>query len=224
MMKYVYEAHFHTSDVSTCANVSAAEAVELYKNAGYSGVVVTDHFSFECFEKKYPGETWKDKIDYFLKGYRNAKKHANKDFAVILGMEIRFPENENDYLVYGLDEQFLYEHEEIITMTAKQFKKLAEKNRLTFIQAHPFRIDSNITNPRYIDGIEVYNGNRRHDSSNNIAQLWAKKHGFITTVGSDFHEYEDLARCGMVFDCFVKDSKEFRRELLKGTFELRKPD
>ena len=139
-------------------------------------------------------------------------------------MEIRFAENDNVYLVYGLDEKFIYEHEEIVRMTAKQFKKVAEKNQLTFIQAHPFRIDSNITNPRNIDGIEVYNGNRRHDSSNNMAQMWAKKHGFITTVGSDFHEHEDLARCGMVFDCFVRDSKEFRRELLKGTFDLRKPD
>jgi hypothetical protein len=25
-------------------------------------------------------------------------------------MEIRFPENENDYLVFGLDESFLFEH------------------------------------------------------------------------------------------------------------------
>ena len=224
MMKYVYEAHFHTSDVSTCAIVPAEEAAELYKNAGYSGVVVTDHFSPDCFDKKYPGDTWEEKVDYFLSGYRNAKKHETDTFSVMLGMEIRFAENDNDYLVYGLDEKFIYEHEEIVRMTAKQFKKVAEKNQLTFIQAHPFRIDSNITNPRYIDGIEVYNGNRRHDSSNNMAQMWAKKHGFITTVGSDFHEYEDLARCGMVLDCFVRDSKEFRRELLKGTFNLRKPD
>lgn len=222
-MKYMYEAHFHTSDVSTCARISAEEAVELYKNAGYSGVVVTDHFSSECFEKKYPGNNWTEQIDYFLRGYRNAKKHETQEFSVMLGIELRFDENDNDYLVYGVDEQFLYEHEDIIKMTAKQFKKLAEKNQLTVIQAHPFRIDSNITNPRYIDGIEVYNGNRRHDSSNNIAEIWAKKHGFITTSGSDFHEYEDLARGGVSFDRFVSDIKEFRAELLSGKYELKKP-
>ena len=222
-MKYIYEAHFHTADVSTCARVSAEDAVELYKNAGYSGVVVTDHFSLDCFQNKYPGNTWQEKVDYFLSGYRKAKKHATDTFAVMLGIELRFPENDNDYLVYGLDEQFLYDHEEIITMTAKQFKRLAEQNQITFIQAHPFRIDSNITNPRYIDGIEVYNGNRRHDSSNNIAEIWAKKHGFVTTSGSDFHEHEDLARGGVVLDCFVSDVKEFRRELLSGRCELKKP-
>lgn len=53
-MKYIYETHFHTADVSTCAHISAQEAVGLYKKAGYSGVVVTDHFSKECFEKNIP--------------------------------------------------------------------------------------------------------------------------------------------------------------------------
>lgn len=222
-MKYTYEPHFHTKDVSTCARISADEAVELYKNAGYSGVVVTDHFSQDCFDNKYPGETWKDKIDYFLSGYRNAKKYETEDFAVILGLEARF-ENDNDYLVFGVNEDFLYENEWFTKMTIKEFKKLAEKNQLTVIQAHPFRIDSNITNPRYIDGIEIYNGNRRHDSSNNMAEMWAKKHGFITTSGSDFHEYEDLARGGIVFDTFVKDSKQFRAELLSGKYQLKKPN
>lgn len=222
-MKYLYEAHFHTSDVSTCAHISAKEAVELYKNAGYSGVVVTDHFSTDCFENKYPGENRKDKIDYFLRGYKEAKKLETEDFAVMLGLELRFDENDNDYLVYGADEAFLYENEGITKMTAKQFKKLAEKNQLTVIQAHPFRIDSNITNPRYIDGIEIYNGNRRHDSSNNIAEMWAKKHGFITTSGSDFHEYEDLARGGVALDRFVSNVKEFRAELLAGRYTLKMP-
>lgn len=221
-MKYTYEPHFHTKDVSTCAHINAAEAVELYKNAGYSGVVVTDHFSQDCFDNKYPGDSWKEKIDYFLTGYRNAKKCETEDFAVILGLEARF-ENDNDYLVFGADEDFLYGNEWFTKMTIKQFKKLAEKNQLTVIQAHPFRIDSTITNPRYIDGVEIYNGNRRHDSSNNMAEMWAKKHGFITISGSDFHEYEDLARGGLIFDRFVRDSKEFRAELLAGRYELKKP-
>ncbi len=221
-MKYMYETHFHTSDVSTCAHISAEDAVALYKNAGYSGVVVTDHFSQDCFENKYPGETWKEKVDYYLRGYKKAKALATDDFAVLLALEARF-ENDNDYLVYGVDEDFLYNNEWFTKMTIKQFKKLAEKNQLTVIQAHPFRIDSNITNPRYIDGIEIYNGNRRHDSSNNIAEMWAKKHGFITTSGSDFHEYEDLARGGIYLDRFVSDVKEFRAELLAGRYELKKP-
>ena len=221
-MKYMYETHFHTADVSTCACIDAQEAVELYKNAGYSGVIVTDHFSQDCFDNKYEGKNWNEKVDYYLRGYRKAKALATDDFAVLLALEARF-ENDNDYLVYGVDEDFLYKNEWFTKMTIKQFKKLAEKNQLTVIQAHPFRIDSNITNPRYIDGIEIYNGNRRHDSSNNIAEMWAKKHGFITTSGSDFHEYEDIARGGVYLDRFVSDVKEFRAELLAGRVTLKKP-
>ncbi len=218
-MSYLYEAHFHTEDVSTCGAISAKLGCELYKNAGYSGVVVTDHISNHYFRNVYPGENWKEKMDYFLRGYHNAKECETEEFAVILGMEIRF-DTENDYLVYGLTEEFLYKNEWITDLGTKKFKELAEKNQLTVIQAHPFRIGSTITNPRHIDGIEIYNGNRRHDSSNNMAQLWAQKHGFITTCGSDFHEYEDLARAGMAFDKFVKDSKEFRAELLARRYKL----
>lgn len=222
-MKYIYETHFHTSDVSTCACISAKEGVELYKNAGYSGVVVTDHFTQKCFDNKYPGNNWKEKIDYYLRGYREAKKYETEDFAVILGLEAGFSENDNDYLIYGVDEDFLYNNEWFTKMTIKEFKELAEQNQITVIQAHPFRINSYITNPRSIDGIEVFNGNRRHDSANNIALMWAKKHGFITTSGSDFHEYEDLARGGISFDRFVKDSKQFRAALLSGMYELKNP-
>lgn len=222
-MKYLYESHFHTAEVSGCAHVNAQDAVNLYKNAGYSGVVVTDHFYQHGFENKYEGNTWQEKIDYYLRGYRLAKELATDDFAVILGLEARFEvDNDNDYLVYGLDEEFLYEHEWLTKWTLEDFKKLAEKNEITVIQAHPFRKYSTITPPREIDGIEIYNGNRRHDSSNDFAELWAKKHGFITTAGSDFHEYEDLARAGMAFDRFVTNSKEFRAELLSGRYELKK--
>ncbi len=219
-MSYLYESHFHTEEVSSCGEVSAKKACEMYKNAGYSGIVITDHISSHYFKDVYPGRNWKEGVDYFLNGYKLAKECADDDFAVILGMEVRF-NTDNDYLVYGLTEDFLYNNEWFTDMDIKKFKTLAEENQLTIVQAHPFRINSTITNPRHIDGIEIYNGNRRHDSSNNIAEIWAKKHGLITTCGSDFHEPEDLARAGMSFENFVKDSREFRAELLARRYELK---
>ncbi len=32
------------------------------------------------------------------------------NFRVYLGMEIRFPHDENDFLVYGMDEEFFFRH------------------------------------------------------------------------------------------------------------------
>lgn len=44
MKLYKYDLHVHTSSVSPCAHVAAEEVVKLYQQAGYQGVVITDHF------------------------------------------------------------------------------------------------------------------------------------------------------------------------------------
>ncbi len=223
-MNYLYETHFHTMEVSRCGEVSAKDGVAAYKAAGYSGIVVTDHIAMDYFKNVYPGKNWQEKVEYYLNGYRQAKKYADENFAVILGMEIRFDnDNGNDYLVFGLDEEFFYKNEWFFDTSVKKFKRVCEENNLTIIQAHPFRINSVLTNPRYIDGVEVFNGNRRHDSSNNMAELWAKKHSFIATSGSDFHEPEDLARGGIYLSEFVTDAKQLRAAILSGKYELKKP-
>ena len=43
-MEYLLETHFHTKETSPCAQVSAAESVPAYREKGYSGIVVTDHY------------------------------------------------------------------------------------------------------------------------------------------------------------------------------------
>lgn len=222
IMKYLYETHFHTSEVSPCGNVSAADGVQMYKDAGYSGLMVTDHFSTSYLTERYKASTWKDGIDYFLRGYYEAKRYEKIDFSVMLGLEARFDQNMNDYLIFGADEKFLYENEWFTKLSLKQFKKLAEKNSLTIIQAHPFRVGMTVTEPRYIDGIEVFNGNRRHDSANPIAAAWAERYGLIVSSGSDFHENEDLARGGIYTDVEARDSKDLRKIILSGNYTVKK--
>lgn len=43
-MKYKYELHCHTDEVSLCGKVPAGEIAEMYRQAGYSGIVITDHY------------------------------------------------------------------------------------------------------------------------------------------------------------------------------------
>lgn len=43
-MSYKYETHMHTSEGSACGRSSAEEMVRSYKEQGYTGVFVTDHF------------------------------------------------------------------------------------------------------------------------------------------------------------------------------------
>ena len=51
MNLYYYDLHVHTSNVSPCAHVKAEEVVRLYAQAGYKGIVITDHYSEKYFRK-----------------------------------------------------------------------------------------------------------------------------------------------------------------------------
>ena len=44
-MNYKYEIHSHTKETSQCAKISAKELTEKYKELGYSGIVITNHYS-----------------------------------------------------------------------------------------------------------------------------------------------------------------------------------
>lgn len=225
MKKYLYEMHFHTKNTSNCANVSAEKAVEEYINAGYDGIVVTDHLSPSTY-MKYGREllSWHKKVDFFLRGYNAAKKAAAGRINVLLGMELRFrtSEGENDYLVYGINEGFLYKHPNLLEMNIKNFYELAHKNGFLVFQAHPFRVGMKVTNPKYLDGVEIFNGNPRHNSSNDIAEMWAKKYDLLVTSGSDYHELEDLGSGGIWFDKEIKDNKDLIEELKKREYEIKK--
>lgn len=206
-MKYKYEMHLHTSEVSKCAKVTAKDAVKMYIDAGYDGIVVTDHFSDATFSR-VESENWDDRVDFFLKGWQNAAAAANGRISVLLGMEVRLHANKNDYLVYGADGKFMRAYPDMLDLKIGEFVELAHKNGLLVYQAHPFRNLMTILTPGTVDGIESYNGGPRHDSRNDIAKMWAKKFGLKTISGSDFHRPEDCARGGIITNARITDSQD----------------
>lgn len=211
--------HCHTAEVSNCGRVGACELVEAYIDAGYSGIVITDHFSPYTFASKRDLKV-KEMIDFYLSGYEAAKEAARGRIDIFLGMELTFYTNFNDYLVYGFDESFLRKNADIMDMGIEAFSRLAHKNGLLAFQAHPFRNNMTVTYPDLLDGYEAYNGNMRHDSRNDIAAIWAQKFGKRVVSGSDFHEWEDLARGGVEFSSPVKSSRELVERILSGEYSL----
>ena len=100
-MQYKYELHCHTKETSLCGQVPAAEIVKMYKEQGYNGIVITDHYSPMTFK---PSRVYRPQtdIDFYISGYKEALKYADENFTVLLGMELRYYATANDYLVYGV--------------------------------------------------------------------------------------------------------------------------
>lgn len=187
-MSYKYDLHVHTKTVSRCSSASSEDAVRDYLEAGYTGIVSTNHFSTDSFYRiaDHPHSEW---ADFFLRGYEELYEiGARNGLTVFLGMELRMYCNFNDYLIYGLTEAFVREFaDNLLDMNAHTVHQLASEHGMLFCQAHPFRMNMTMTNPEDLDGIEVRNGCRRQNSNNDIAVEWAKKYNLIGVSGSDYH-------------------------------------
>lgn len=217
-MQYKTELHLHTILVSPCAHAPLEEVVQRYADAGYTSVVVTDHYTPSIIENA--GETWEQKINHYLSGYRAMKEMAQGKFNVLLGCELRFVENMNDYLVFGMDEDFLHTHPELHKMSIKSFSELAKEHGLLLVQAHPFRSRMTVVKPRFLDGVEVFNGHHGHESKNYLANELANRYGLIKTSGSDFHDSVSVISGGIMTDEPITSVKQLIDILRSGNYTL----
>lgn len=215
-MKYKYELHCHTGCVSRCGRVEPEEIVKLYKSKGYNGIVVTDHYSPMTFT---PNWCPQKQIDFYLSGYRRMKAAAGNDFTVLLGIELRHYFTANDYLIYGIDEDFLYSSGNLMKPWEKEVFRLVKEKGYLIYQAHPFRVGIRSCNPNYIDGVEIYNG-KTGKAENQKAFEWAKENNKLMVSGSDFHTVKNLARGGIITDKPVKNNSDLLEILRSQNFEM----
>lgn len=218
-MNNLFDLHVHTKETSNCGQVPAAEVVERYINLGYDGICITDHMNTGNLKNK--GENYGEKAISFLKGYHAAKEAAGDRLKVILGMEIRFADYDNDYLVFGFDEDFILNNDLLRFEELEEFRPFADENGLCVIQAHPFRKNMTIVSPRLLDGMEVYNGHGGHDSRNAIAYLWAEKYGLRMTSASDFHRETGMEPGGVYFDRMPESSYDVRDMIINREYSLK---
>lgn len=217
-MQYKTELHVHTMLVSPCADTPLEDVVQRYADAGYTTVVVTDHYTPNIIDNA--GETWEQKITHYLSGYRAMKELAQGKFNVLLGCELRFVENFNDYLVYGMDEEFLYTHPELHKMTLKEFSAFAKEHGLLLVQAHPFRSKMTVVNPQLLDGVEAFNGHIGHESKNYLANELANRYGLIKTSGTDFHHPTHKPSGGILTDEPITSVPQLVKILKSGNYTL----
>jgi hypothetical protein len=202
---YLYEIHLHTAKASKCAVSGGADYIAGYKNKGYSGIIVTDHFyNANCsVSRKLPWKMW---VNRFCQGYEEAKKEGDRQgLDVFFGWEETF-DCCDDYLVYGLDKAWLLEHPEVRNWTrGEQYRAVKEAGGCV-VQAHPFRqrfyIDRIVLSAGCVDAIEVANGGNEYEADA-FAFRYAKKMGKPMLAGSDIHNADDINN-GEIFGVYFE--------------------
>ena len=217
-MRYLTELHAHTSEVSPCGDLTACEVADRYIAAGYTSLVISNHYTQGILENA--ADTPEKRIDFYVAPYLAMKEHARGKLNVILGCELRFTGSSNDYLVFGITEQFLREHPDLYNMNLKSFRALADENGLLIVQAHPFRNGMTVMNPTLLDGVETFNGHQGHESRNTVAQAWAKLHDLIPTSGTDFHHPYQECVAGILTDSPITCTEDLIATLKSRNYTL----
>ena len=217
-MQFKTELHAHTSEVSPCGHVTAPEVADRFIQEGYSSLVITNHYCDYVIDNLKG--SWREKMDYYMYPYYLMREHAGDRLHVILGCELRFEDNINDYLIYGITEEFLRENPDLHKMSLRSFAPLARENGFLVVQAHPFRNGIEIVPPELLDGMETFNGTPSYDGRNAIADAWAKRYGLIRTSGSDFHNPDQYGTGGILTSAAIRTGEELVAVLKSGDYTL----
>lgn len=217
-MQYKTELHAHSATVSPCASVTPEELVARYTEAGYTTLVLAEHYCDYVIDPA--GETWEEKIEHYLSGYRTLRRAAEGRLNILLGCELRFLGSQNDYLVFGLDEDFLISHTNLHHMPPESFSAFAKEHGLLFVQAHPYRRGMDRIDPALLDGMEVFNGHPDHNSHNLQALETADRYGLIRTSGSDYHFAHAAIAGGIRTDAPICSMRELVDILKSGSYTL----
>lgn len=217
-MQFKTELHAHTSEVSPCGHVTAPEVADRFIAQGYTSLVITNHYCDYVIDPLKG--TWREKMDYYMHPYYLMREHAGDRLHVILGCELRFEGNINDYLIYGITEEFLRENPDLHKMSLRSFSELAHENEMLVVQAHPFRNGMVVVNPAYLDGMETFNGTPTYDGRNLIADAWAKRYNLLRTSGSDFHNPDQFGTGGILTSAAIRTGEELVAVLKSGDYTL----
>ncbi|MCR4787125.1 MAG: PHP domain-containing protein [Lachnospiraceae bacterium] len=195
--KYKYELHLHTNQGSKCGHNTGAEMAKAAKEAGYSGIVVTDHAwgGNTAVDRSLPYEEW---VRQYIKGYEDAKAWGDENgLLVMFGIESGFQGTE--FLIYNLTPEYFMSRPEFWNATIKEQLKLVHEGGGIVMHAHPYREEFYIPEirlfPDDVDGVETINATHSSHLSkshlgmqyNELAIEYARKHNFPTCAGSDVH-------------------------------------
>ena len=134
---YKYETHCHTSPVSKCGKATVENTVNFYKQLGYDGIFITNHFldgNINPYARALP---YCDQIDYYFSDYEEGTRIGSEiGLKVFPGVELSY--KGTDFLIYGLDKSWYKAHTEILDMDKTEELAFMMEEGAFIIQAHPY--------------------------------------------------------------------------------------
>ena len=215
---YLYETHLHTAPVSRCATSSVRQMLTFFRELGYAGVFITNHFIGGNINIDYT-VPYEERVRFYFADYEEGVRIGQEiGLAVFCGMEL-CTGGGTEFLVYGLGRKWFLSHPDIIKISPKERLIMLREAGALIVQAHPFREASYIPRialfPRDVHGVEVYNAVNR-DSVNEMGRLYAEHYGLLPFAGSDIHTTEQRRLGGMQSDTPVRDERDFIERFLSG--------
>ena len=217
-----YETHCHCSQCSACGHSTSAEIVRAYHDAGYAGLVLTDHFirGNTAIDRSLP---WETKMHLYYDAYLEAKAVGDElDFDVIFGIEEHFGGG-HEVLIYNIGLDFLLKNPDMCNISLEELIQRVHAQGGLVYQAHPYRNRSYIDLNRpprddVVDGFEVYNASNDSPEENLPAFRLASKKRLLMLSGGDVHAVNasSLSMAGMAFPYRVRNGKEFADAIRKG--------
>ena len=219
---YKYETHLHTAPVSRCGKADVQESLAFYKQLGYDGVFITNHF-LDGNINIDDEATYEEKIEFYFSDYEKGIEIGKTlGLRVFCGVELSY--GGTDFLVYGLDKAWFLAHPEIMDMKKSQELAFMMEQGALVIQAHPYReakyIDHIRLFPRQVHGVEVVNANRS-ESENKMAAVYAENYELIAFAGSDNHRASGQKKlAGICCESPICDVEDFIRKVKNGEAEI----
>ena len=219
------ETHCHTYGTSVCATTPNELIVKFYKDMGYKGIVVTNHFQKHVYDCYLQGNTCKEKLDWFFNDFDNFKNLCNKNgIRAFFGVEVRVKDertlNGTEYVVLGLDKEVFYREDKIFNLNQKELFELVNQKKGFMYQSHPFRTGVCQGDPLYMHGAESFNGHYHHKNHNDLALDFCEKNSLIKLSGTDFHHEDQPITAGIIVNDNVSTEKDLINALFSGEFTL----
>lgn len=216
----IIDMHAHSKGVSRCCQRTYKENIDIAKNEGIDGIILTNHYE-KSYVKYY--ESIESLVEHYHQEYQKAKEYGESvGVKVYYGVEItadQLPKSPNVHLLaYGVDESFLTEHPYIFDYPLDKMYETVKQYGGILVQAHPFRCVDRLVDTKYLDGVEISCHPKYNTTSQERVKEVAKENGLIITCGADYHgdtPYRPI--CGLVVDTLPKNIGEIVELLTSNT-------